>query len=114
VESPESWNLLTASLSVCDLEKPEATWIFLTAQGLVRGNPADREVFFNVVKEEWDRGPIMGPSIASRVAGKLTCGNIVLSTGETPDPWGRIAKDRWQLRMGGGRSSRIDEDSRMN
>jgi len=105
VESPESWNLLTASLSVCDLEKPEAAWTFLIAQGLVRGNPTDREVFFNVVKQESDRGPNMGPSIASRVAGKLTSGNIVLSAGETPDPWGRIAKERWQLRMGGGRSS---------
>ena len=100
MESPESWNLLTASLSVCDLENPEAAWTFVTAQGLVRDNPADREVFFNVVKQEWDRGPSMGPSIASRVAAKLTAGNIVLSTGETPDPWGKIAKERWQLRMG--------------
>jgi len=108
VESPESWNLLTASLSVCDLEKPEIAWTFLTAQGLVRGDPADREVFFIVVKQESDRGPNMGPSIASRVAGKLTSSNIVLSTGETPDPWGRIAKERWQLRRGGGRSSMVD------
>jgi hypothetical protein len=108
VESPDSWNLLTASLSVCDLEKPEAAWTFLTAQGLVRDNPADRELFFSVVKQEWDRGPNMGPSFASRVADKLKSGNMVLPTAETPDPWGRIAKERWQLRMGGGRSSKVD------
>ena len=105
MESPESWNLLTASLSVCDLEKPEAAWTFLIAQRLVRGNPADREVFFNVVKQELDRGPTMGPSIASRVAAKLKSGSGVLSPAETPDPWGRTAKERLQLRHGGGRSS---------
>jgi len=106
MESPESWNLLTASLSVCDLEKHEAAWAFLTAEGLVRDNPADREVFFNVVKQELERGPIMGPSIASRVAAKLKSGRAVLLPAETPDPWGRIAKERLQLRNGGGRSSK--------
>ena len=111
MESPESWNLLISSLSVCDLEKPEAAWTFLTAEGLVRGNPADREVFFNAAKQELDRALNMGPSIASRVAGKLKSAGIVLSTGETPDPWGRIAKERFQLRTGGGRSSRSDEAS---
>ena len=111
MESPEFLTLLTASLSVCDLEKAETVWTFLTAEGLVRDNPADREVFLNVVKQELDRGPMMGPGIASRVAGKLKAAGLVLSAGDTPDPWGRIAKEKLQLRRGGGRSSRSDEAS---
>jgi hypothetical protein len=111
MESPEFLTLLTASLSVCDLEKGEAAWTFVTAEGLLRNNPAAHEVFLDVVKQELDRGPVMGPDIASRVAGRLKSAGIVLSPGETPDPWGRITKERLQLKRGGGRSSRSDEAS---
>ena len=113
MESPESWNLLVSSLSVCDLLKPEAAWAFLTAEGLVRDNPNDRDVFLNVVKQELDRGLLMGPSISSRVAGKLKAGNMVLASAETPDPWGKIAKKRQQFRTGAP-SSKTNQGSGMN
>jgi hypothetical protein len=94
MEYPGSWNLLTASLAVCDLAQGEVAWAFLTRHGLVRNAPGDSETFISLVRQEIDRGPITGPSVALRVATSLKGVGIALPAGETPDPWGKIAEAR--------------------
>ena len=94
MEPPGSWDLLTASLAVCDLAHSEVAWAFLTRHGLVRTSVGDGATFMSLVRQEVDRGPITGPSIARRVAMALQDAGIALSAGEAPDPWGKLAKER--------------------
>ena len=89
MELPESWDLLTASLAVTDLERPFAAWTFLVIQGLVRDTPGDREAFADIIRAEVELGPITGPSVARRVAGSLAQAGIALPPGRAPDPRGR-------------------------
>jgi hypothetical protein len=93
-ESPESWNLLTASLAVCDLSQPRSAWAFLILQGLVRDSDDEREVFLRFVREEQARGPITGWTLPRRVAESLATGGITSSAAQVADPWGRTAADR--------------------
>ena len=39
MESPSTWDLLTAGLAAGDLHQPFAAWAFLVLQGLVRDAP---------------------------------------------------------------------------
>jgi hypothetical protein len=94
MESPESWNALTATFAVCDLKKPHAAWAFAVVQGLVRDDPGDRDFFLRTLEEEEARGEITGPTIACRVAAMLSGAGIVLPLGRVPDPWARIAGSR--------------------
>lgn len=63
-------------------------------QGLVRNAPGDSETFISLVRQEIDRGPVTGPSVALRVATALEGAGIALPAGEAPDPWGKIAEER--------------------
>ena len=94
MEPPESWDLLTASLAVCDLAHSEVAWAFLTRHGLVRTSVGDVATFKSLIRQEVHRGPITGPSIARRVATALQVRGIALSAGEAPDPWGKLAEER--------------------
>ena len=94
MEYPGSWELLTASLAVCDLAQSQVAWEFLARHGLVRNGPGDRETFVGLVRREMTRGPITGPSLARRVAIALNNVGIALPAGEVPDPWGKIAEGR--------------------
>src|SRR5262245_60356098 len=94
MELPESWDLLTASLAVLDLQRPFAAWAFLVIQGLVRDTPGDREAFADDNREEVARGPITGPSLACRVAGSVARAGIALPAGRVPDPGGAVAAER--------------------
>ncbi len=96
MESPASWDLLTASLAVCNLQKPFAAWAFLVVQGLVRDGSGDREIFVEIIQKEKDRD-ITGPSVASRVAGSLRRAEIALEAAGIPDPWGKIASERLKV-----------------
>ena len=86
--------MLTASLAVCDLEQGDVAWAFLTTHGLVRNAPGDSETFKKLLREQIDRGPITGPSVALRVASALERAGIGLPIGEAPDPWGKTAQER--------------------
>lgn len=97
MEYPGSWSLLTASLAVCDLSRGELAWAFLTKNGLVRNQPGDSEAFLSLVRQEIDRGPITGPSVALRVETALKTVGIALPSGSTLDPWGKIAKARLKI-----------------
>lgn len=94
MESPESWDALTASFAVCDLTKPYSAWAFVVVQGLVRDDSGDRDLFLRALEDEEARGEITGPSIPYRVAGALCRAGIVRSPGMIPDPWGKIAGTR--------------------
>ena len=94
MEYPGSWNLVTASLAVCDLAQGEEAWAFLVRHGLVRDSRGDSDTFISLVRQEIDRGPITGPSVALRVATALKGVGIALPAGESPDPWGKIAEER--------------------
>ena len=94
MESPVSWDLLTASLAVTDLQRPFAAWAFLVTQGLVRDTPGDRDVFADASRREIERGPITGPSLACRLASVLTRAGIALPAGHVPDPGGLTAAQR--------------------
>jgi hypothetical protein len=72
----------------------QVVWGFLVHQGLVRDSPDDSDTFINLVRKETDRGPITGFSIAKRIAIALEDVGITLPTGNVPDPWARIAKER--------------------
>jgi hypothetical protein len=93
-ESPASWNLLTASLAVCNLSQPTNAWAFLVLQGLVRDADDEREAFLRLVRDEQARGPITGGSLALRVAESLTTAGIAFPAALVPDPWGRTATER--------------------
>jgi hypothetical protein len=97
MEWPGSWDLLTASLAATDLQRPFAAWAFLFIQGLVRDAPGDREAFADFIREEVERGPITGPSVACRVAGSLAQAGIALPAGRVPDPHGAVAAERLAL-----------------
>ncbi len=97
MESPESWNALTASLAVSDLKNPHAAWTFIAIRGFVRDDPGDRDSFVRFVREEEARGEITGPTIAHRVAEALVGAGIVRPSGMRPDPWGRSSSRRREL-----------------
>jgi hypothetical protein len=79
MESPDSWNLLTASLAVCDLGAPFSVWAFLVIQGLVWDMPGDGEAFATSLPSPSDMSESMVPPreplwlalAASRAAGFL-------------------------------------------
>ena len=100
MESGGSWNILTASLAVSNLEQPAAAWAFLVWQGLVRDAPGDRDLFFSFLGRELERGPITGPTVALRVGTALESAGITLPAGTVPDPWAKIAGERLKLRGG--------------
>ena len=93
MESPDTWDALTASLAISDLADPKLTWAFLVVQGLVRDGPNDRDAFSRLA-EDATTNPITGPSAAARVAESLKGAGIAQSAGSTPDPWARIAAAR--------------------
>ena len=93
-ESPGSWNLLTASLAVCDLSQPRRVWAFLVLQGLVRDSEDEREVFLRFVRDEQARRPMPGPTLPYRIAESLATAGIASPAGLVADPWGRGAADR--------------------
>lgn len=97
MEDPASWNLLTASLAVCDLKQSLRAWAFLVVQGLVRDSADDRAIFVGFVSEEQARGEITGPSLARRVAGSLMRAGIALPGGQVADPLGKSAADRLEV-----------------
>jgi len=94
MESPESWNVLTASFAICDVKNPLSAWAFAAVQGLVRDDPGDRDLFLRFLEEETARGDVTGPSLPYRVASALSLSGIVLPPGLLPDPWGEIAGAR--------------------
>lgn len=96
MESPASWDLLTASIAASNLQKPFTAWAFLVVQGLVRDMPGDREIFVEIVVKEKDRD-ITGPSAALRVASSLRRAEIALEAAKVADPWGEIASERLKV-----------------
>lgn len=93
MESPSTWNLLTASLAVQDLTQPHAVWSFLVVQGLVFDSGNQRERFVEIVRHERVLD-VTGPSVAARIADALLQAGIATSAASLADPWGRLAADR--------------------
>jgi len=108
MESPDTWDLLAASLAISNLADPSLTWAFLVIQGLVRDEAGDREAFDRLA-EDVTTNPITGPSAPARVARALNEAGIAQAAGRTPDPWARMAARRlasietWTGREGAGR-----------
>jgi ribosomal protein L40E len=96
MENPATWNLLTSSLAVCDLQMPEKVWAFLALQGLVRDLPGDRDFFTGIIQQEKGSGAITGPSLQSRIAGRLEEFGIALANGLEADANAVQAKKRLQ------------------
>jgi len=80
-------------LAVCDLSRIEEAWTFLVRRGFVRNAPGDLETFNSLVRREIDLGPIIGRSVALRVAKALKDVGIALPAGEVPDPWGKTEEE---------------------
>ena len=93
MESPSTWDLLTASLAVLDLDDPHSAWSFLVVQGLVHDAGSEREQFAAIVRHEQSLD-VTGPSIAARIAAELSTAGIATSAGGLADPWGRRAAAR--------------------
>jgi hypothetical protein len=96
MEDPETWDLLTASLAGCNLQKPSLVWAILVLQGLVRDELADQVAFARYIREKQDGGLDTGPSVASRVAGALITAGIALPPSLVADPCGELAARRLQ------------------
>ena len=111
MESPKSWNALTASFAVCDLKEPRTAWAFAVLQGLVRDGSGDRDLFLRFLEEEDARGEITGPSLPCRVADALSSHGIVLPPGMLPDPWGRVAGIRLEAIASWGTLDRASLES---
>jgi len=92
VESPEGWDALTASLAVVSLDQADTAWAFIVTQGLVSDGPEDRLTFLRLLKEEMEREPITGPSIALRLADAMRRGGMTRPAAHLPDPWARKSK----------------------
>jgi len=91
-ESPDSWNRLTASLSICGLKSPYQTWAFLVVQGFVRDKPGDREQFVDIVLDELEN-EITGPTAPRRVAMQLAHSGLAIG-GDEDDPWAESSAQR--------------------
>jgi hypothetical protein len=105
VEYPGDWDLLTASLSFCDLKEPYEAWSFLVLQDLVRDRPGDREAFVKVVEATLRREPIPGPSGALVIAGELMRTGAATNKAAARDPFGKMAEKRRQQVEGWKRAS---------
>lgn len=92
MESTQTWDLLTASLAVCDLARPREAWAFLVVQGLVHDEPGMREQFVAIVEQVLADGPITGPSEPRRIAGRML--GMRREAANQPDPDGKIARAR--------------------
>ena len=94
MEPPDSWDLLTASLAVCNLQDPARAWRFVTHQRLIQDTPENQKLFFETTQYELDRGPVTGPSEPCRIAGSLGRAGVVDATLNVADPNGDIASQR--------------------
>ena len=95
MEHPQSWDLLTSSLAVWDLDTDaRRAWAFLVVQDLVRDDSEDRSSFLRIVREEIAQGPITGPSVPKRVASELRTIGVAVRQRERPDPMAQIAQAR--------------------
>jgi hypothetical protein len=94
MEPPDSWDLLTASLAVCNLQAPAQAWRFVTHQQLIEDTPENQKLFFETTQFEVERGPVTGPSEACRIAGSLVSAGVVDATLNMPDPNGDTASQR--------------------
>jgi DNA-binding CsgD family transcriptional regulator len=98
MEYPGHWDLLTASLYESDLERPFELWAYLVGQELVHDKPGGRDTFDAMVEEVKQREPAPGPSDAYLIATGLIAEGLATDRGQSPDPFGKIAK---QLRHQG-------------
>jgi DNA-binding CsgD family transcriptional regulator len=98
MEYPGHWDLLTASLYESDLERPFELWAYLVAQELVHDKPGAQDTFGTMVEEVKQREPAPGPSDAYLIATWLIAEGLATDRGQSPDPFGKIAK---QLRHQG-------------
>jgi hypothetical protein len=83
MESPDTWDALTASLAAAGLGDEARAWAFLRHQGLVRDDAEAR--FVELARYERDR-EITGPSSAARVASALFIEGLASDAASTPDP----------------------------
>lgn len=95
MESPEIWTFLTGAIHVVGLDAPEHLWDFLVYSRAV-GNRADvRKSFLQKVRATLEEGPITGPSIGLRIAGRMEMDAAVRGVtviGRQPDPHGVRAR----------------------
>jgi hypothetical protein len=83
-------------LAVSDLQQPLPTWSFLVVHGLVRDDSGNQDQFFQFIQEEAALD-ITGPTVARRVALRLSDAGIALPASCVPDPWGKLAANRLAL-----------------
>ena len=67
---------MTASISVCDPQRPRGAWAFLVVQGLVDDSGDGRDAFLDVFREQSAQDHT-GPSLALRVASALQRAGLV-------------------------------------
>jgi hypothetical protein len=100
MENPSSWNLLTASLNIANVERdPDMAWSFLVVQGLVKSTAENNSSFLSLTQalsvERRKRGPMPGPSFGAQLAPRLS--SLVLPPARQPDPMGKISRKRWEM-----------------
>ena len=95
MESPASWNLLTATLALCDLRAPDRVWTYLVCQGLVQDSPGAGELFLGIADSLDKHVDSPGPSAVRSMTWLMDrAGLVVLPAALAPDPWGAEALER--------------------
>ena len=85
MESPDSWDRLTASLAVVGYDDPAATWGFLTYAGVIDHNRAGGYArLVAAIAAEVALGVITGPSHSARIADRLA--DLRTVEAAQPDP----------------------------
>jgi serine/threonine protein kinase len=88
MESPASWNRLTAALALCGLRALERAWEHVARCGYVIDSPTNRARFAAHVARLPGHLGEPGPSPARILAVLLDRDRAVTATGQRPDPWG--------------------------
>ncbi len=91
MEFPGAWNLLTASLAVCELNAADDAWAFITTLQLVDGSPEAKAQFLDIAQAEIAQGPITGGTLAFRVSEGLRAAGLVRPRADEPDGWAKTA-----------------------
>lgn len=93
MESPSTWDLLTAALAVVGLDDAARAWDFLVDIGAMGNREEVRRRFLAIASEERARGPVTGPSEAARVAHRVVSGRGYTLRAFERDPNGARARE---------------------
>ncbi len=108
MESPASWDRLTAALAVVGVRDVNRAWTFVVELGLVSDTPEHAQAFARCVADVAAEGEITGPSPAARMASRLRAEEIASDAASEPDANGEAARAA-QREFGASQKAAVDQ-----